>query len=85
MCTPGLGSELSTEQPEETLLSEEETLKYQGITGSVIYLAQITRYDVMNAACQLARATSKPAKVHMGAAKDLLRYLTGAKEFNIMY
>ena len=69
VCTPGFGSELSTEQPEETLLNEEETLKYQAITGSVMYLAQITRYDVMYAACQLARAMSKPAKVHMGAAK----------------
>ena len=45
--TPGFGSELSTKQPEETLLSKEETQRYQAITGSVMYLAQILRYDIM--------------------------------------
>ena len=53
---PGTGSELSTEQPAETLLNTEQTQIYQAITGSVMYLAQITRYDAMYAVCQLARA-----------------------------
>ena len=66
---PGTGSELSTEQPAETLLNTEQTQRYQAITGSVTYLAQITRYDVMYAVCQLARAMSKPSKAYMGAAK----------------
>ena len=66
--TPGFGSELSTEQPEETLLSNEETQRYQAITGSVMYLAQILRYDIMYSSGQLACALSRPAKEHMGAA-----------------
>ena len=82
---PGTGSELSTEQPAETLLSTEQTQKYQAITGSVMYLAQITRYDVMYAVYQLARAMSKPSKAHMGAAKQLLRYLAGTTDFSIVY
>ena len=45
--TPGFGQELSTNQPEQTLLNEEETQRFQAITGSVMYLAQIPRYDVM--------------------------------------
>ena len=45
--TPGFGAELSTEQPEETLLNEEETQRYQAITGSVMYLTEITRYDII--------------------------------------
>ena len=83
--TPGFGQELSTNQPEQTLLNEEETQRFQAITGSVMYLAQITRYDVMHSTCQLARAMSKPSKVHMGAAKHLLRYLAGTLDFSLVY
>ena len=82
---PGTGSELSTEQPAETPLNTEQTQRYQAITGSVMYLAQITRYDVMYAVCQLARAMSKPSKAHVGAAKQLLRYLAGTTDFSIVY
>ena len=53
--TPGFGSELSTKQPEETLLSKEEIQRYQAITGSAMYLAQILRY-IMYSSGQLARA-----------------------------
>ena len=58
--TPGFGSELSTEQPEGTLLNKEETQRYQAVTGSVMYLPQITKYDIMYSSGQLARAMSKP-------------------------
>ena len=73
------------EQPEETLLNAEDKQRYQAITGSVLYLAQITRYDIMYSTSQLARAMSTPAKIHMGAAKPLLRYLSGTKNFSITY
>ena len=62
-----------------------DTQRYQAIVGSVMYLAQVTRYDIMYACSQLARALSKPSKVHMGAAKHLLRYLAGTKDFAITY
>lgn len=39
----------------------------QGITGSIAYLAHISRYDIMYVSCQLAHAVSKQPKVHMGA------------------
>ena len=54
---------------------------YQAITGFVMYLAQITRYDVMYTVCQLARAMSKPSKAHMGAAQ----YFAGTTDFSIVY
>ena len=82
---PGTGSELSTEQPAETLLNTEQTQRYQAIPGAVMYLVQITPYDVMYAVCQLARAMSKPSKAHIGAAKQLLRYLAGTTNFSIVY
>ena len=77
LSTPGFGALLSVEQPEEHLLNAEETQRFQAITGSVMYLAQVTRCDIMYSTCQLARAMSKPSKVHMGAAKHILRYLAG--------
>ena len=82
---PGTGLELSTEQPAETLLKAEQSQRYQAITGSVVYLAQITHYDVMYAVYQLARMMSKPSKAHMGAAKQLLGYLAGTTDFSIVY
>ena len=49
----------------------------------MIYLAQVARYDILYAVNQLARAMSKPAKAHLGAAKHLLRYLAGSTDFFI--
>ena len=36
--TPGVGKELSLDQPEERLLGKEEKQRFQAITGSVMYL-----------------------------------------------
>ena len=41
--TPGVGTELSLDQPEDRLLSKEEKQRFQAITGSVLYLEQVTR------------------------------------------
>ena len=55
----GVESELSLNQPEEKLLNEEEKQRYQAITRAVMYLAQVTRYDILYAVNQLARAMSR--------------------------
>ena len=39
----------------------------------------------MYATSQLARAMSRPGKIHMGAAKQLLRGLAGTTDFTIVY
>ena len=67
------------------VLGKVDTQRYEAIVGSVMYLAKLKRYDIMCACSQLARALSKPSKVHMGAAKHLLRYLAGTKDFPITY
>ena len=78
--TPGYRPELSAEQPEDKLLGVEATKLYQSITGSLLFLAQCTRYDLCYAVYQLTRACSKPAEVHMTAAKHALRYLRGTTD-----
>ena len=45
--TPGYGPELSNKQPEDTLLDEEETRRYQGIVGCLMHIAQGLRYDLI--------------------------------------
>ena len=83
--TSAYGPELSTKQPEDTLLGEEETRRHQAITGAGMYLAQITRYDVTYSTCQPARAVSSPSKTYMGAATHLLRYLAGTTDITLVY
>ena len=82
--TPGYGPELSAEQPEDKLLGAEATKLYQSITGSLLYLAKCTRYDLCYAVNQLTRACSKPAEIHMTAAKHVLRYLRGTTDLPIV-
>ena len=69
---PGYGPELSNNQPEDTLLDEEETRRDQGIVGCLMYIAQVLRY-ITYATSQLARPMAKPSKKHMMAAKHTLR------------
>ena len=83
--TPGYGPELSAEQPEDKLLRAETAKLYQPITGSQLYLAQCTRYDLCHAVNQLTRACSKPAEIHMMAAKHTLRYLRGTTDLPMVY
>ena len=83
--TPGVGPEISLDQPVDGLLDEQGKQRYQSITGALMYLAQISRYDILYAVNQLARAMSKPSKAHMGAAKHVLRYLAGSVNFPITY
>ena len=83
--TPGVGQKLSLDKPEENILNKEDKRRFQAITGSVMCLGQVTRYDIEYTVNQLARAMSKPSKAHMAAAKHLLRYLAGAMNFAITY
>ena len=41
--TPGAGNELLLNQPEEKLLNKEDKQRFQAITGSVMYLGDVTR------------------------------------------
>ena len=83
--TPGYGPELSAEQPEDKLLGAEATKIYQSITGSLLYLAQCTRYDLCYAVNQLTRPCSKLAEIRMTAANYALRYLRGMTDLPIVY
>ena len=80
--TIGVGPELSITQGEGSTLTKADTQRCQSIVGSVMYLAQVSRYDIFYGVNQLARAMSNPSKSHMGAAKYLLRYVAGTIDFD---
>ncbi|MEP1583856.1 MAG: hypothetical protein ABJK18_15030 [Marinobacter sp.] len=44
---PGVGNDLSLDQMEEKRSSTEEKQRFQAITGSVMYLEQVTRYGIL--------------------------------------
>ena len=83
--TIGVGPELSINQGERNLLTNVDTQRYQSIVCSVMFLADVSRYDIFYSVNQLARAMSNPSKAHMGAAKRLLRYLAGSIDFDVTY
>ena len=75
--TPGVGPKISLDQPADRLLDEQEKQRYQSIAGALMYLVQVSRYDILYAVNQLSRAMSEPSKAHMGAAKHVLRTWPG--------
>ena len=83
--TPGYGAEISTNQPQDQILGSTDKKIYQSMTGSILYLAQCTRFDLSHAALQLSKACSNPAQVNMTAAKHVLRYLRGNPVLPIVY
>ena len=79
--TPGVGPEISLDQPAERLLDEQGKQRYQSIADALMYLAQISRYDILYTVNQLARAMSKPSKAHMGGRPNTYSVLGRVREF----
>lgn len=67
---------------------EEETVTqqlYQSLIGSLLYLATCTRPDIAFAVGMLAKFSSKPTSRHWTAAKRVLRYLQGTRNYGIQF
>ena len=57
---------------------------YKQIVGSLMYLTAI-RPDIMYSVSLINRYMENPTKMHMLAAKRILRYLQGTRDFGIFY
>lgn len=55
------------------------------LLGELQFLANTTRPDIAHAINQLAAYTANPSLQHMGALKQVLRYLAGMKSYGITY
>ena len=84
--TPFLpGTQLSTldcpDSEEEKL--EMKTRPYRELVGALAWLALGTRPDIAFAAASLARFGHNPGRTHWEAAKRVLRYLGGTKQWRL--
>ena len=58
--------------------------KFRSLIGSLLYLTT-TQLDIMFVTCLLSRFMQSPTQVHYGAAKRVLNYLQGTKNYGIWY
>jgi hypothetical protein len=58
---------------------------YRGIVGSLLYLMVCTRPDISWIVTRLSQYVNRPGRVHLRAAKHVLRYLKGTKNLALSY
>ncbi|XP_047166711.1 secreted RxLR effector protein 161-like [Vigna umbellata] len=62
-----------------------EYIPYASVVGSLMYAQTCTRPDISFAVGMLGRYQSNPGMYHWKAAKKVLRYLQGTKEYILTY
>jgi hypothetical protein len=62
-----------------------EDSSYSELVGSLLYLSTCTRPDISQAVGALSRYMATPTEEHWAAAKGVLRYLAGTKDYGIKY
>jgi len=65
--------------------AEADQAQYQSIVGRLMYAAQATRPDIAFAVAALSRYLRKPYKMHMTAAKRVLRYLKSTADAKLIF
>jgi len=70
-------------------MSQEENCNssndYASFLGALQFLTCATRPDIAYAVSQLSRFTANPSKTHYAAAKQLLHYLAGTRQYGLTY
>lgn len=64
---------------------EMKDIPYQQAVGSLLYLAQCTRPDIMFAINDVSRFNSNFGKSHWNGVKRIMRYIKGTQEFKLRY
>ena len=62
-----------------------ESIPYASVVGSLMYLQTCTRPDISFAVGMLGRYQSNPGIDHWKAAKKVLRYLQGTKDYMLTF
>ena len=82
---------VSTPESQEKISSTQEgdmvtdLTKYRSLLGAALYLAHVTRVDIMHAVHKLSRFMHAPNQSHMTAATRIYRYLKDAKNYGLVY
>ncbi|CAM9424101.1 unnamed protein product [Sphacelaria rigidula] len=83
--TPGTPTQLIDDAPEDTFLEPSEKTSYQAMVGSLILLAQSTRFDIAFSVSQVACHMSSPSRQNLVAVKRIFRYLKGEPDLPLTY
>ena len=62
-----------------------KNISYGLIVGSIMYVQVCTRPDIAFVVSMLGRYQSNPSMDHWRAAKKVLRYIQGMKEYMLIY
>ena len=76
------------ELPKKTMEDSSEpfdSTKYRKVVGSLLYIANATRPDIMFHVCYLSQFNSSPTKENWRDVVHLLRYLLKTKDYKLMY
>ena len=72
--------------PEASAMGDDDDVsRYRELIGALLYVAIGTRPDISFAVGQLSRFLAVPMRKHMGAARQVLRYLRGTKALGLTY
>ncbi len=78
------GADLTRRASEEEPL-DNERYPYRQVVVKILYLANMTRPDIANAARELGRSCADPTMRHCRALQHVLRYLSNTEEYGIFY
>ncbi len=59
--------------------------EYQSIIGTLLYVMLGTRPDISFAVTRLSSFNQNPSQLHLNAARHILKYLKGTKDYKIKY
>jgi hypothetical protein len=81
------GSDISMKDcpTKEEDIQEMKKYPYREVLGSLMYLMVSTRPDLAHAVGMLGRYANNPGKRHWYAAKRVLRYLQGTKDYKLTF
>jgi hypothetical protein len=65
--------------------SEVDETQYRSIVGKLLFAANVVRYDISYIVGVLSRNLQNPKKIHLNAAKKVVRYLKSSENFAITY
>ncbi|KAG8463413.1 hypothetical protein KFE25_004924 [Diacronema lutheri] len=76
---------VSSDDDDDELLSTEDKLMYQSITGGLMFAMVTRRPDLAHAVNMLARRMSRPRAVDLRAARRVLQYLRGTEQLGLLF
>ena len=62
-----------------------DSTEYRSTVGAALYVAVATRPDIAQACSHLAQFNTEPKKVHLNAARRLMKYLLNTAHYKISY